>query len=41
MTLDDLFVGGGVGVVAVLSLLEIAPIKVNPWSPIARGLGPQ
>lgn len=39
MTLDDLFVGGGVGVVAALSLLEIAPIKVNPWSAIARGLG--
>lgn len=39
MILDDLFVGGGVGVVAVLSLLEIAPIKVNPWSAIARGLG--
>ena len=39
MTLDELFVGGGVGVVAVLSLLEIAPIKVNPWSAIARGLG--
>lgn len=39
MTLDDLFVGGGVGAVAVLSLLEIAPIKVNPWSAIARGLG--
>lgn len=39
MTLDDLFVGGGAGVVAVLSLLEIAPIKVNPWSTIARGLG--
>lgn len=39
MTLDDLFVGGGVGVVAVLSLLEIAPIKANPWSAIARGLG--
>lgn len=39
MTLDDLFLGGGVGAVAVLSLLEIAPIKVNPWSAIARGLG--
>lgn len=25
--------------VALLSLLEIAPIKVNPWSAIARGLG--
>lgn len=39
MTLDELFVGGGVGAVAVLSLLEIAPIKINPWSAIARGLG--
>ena len=39
MTLDDLLLGGGVGTVAVLSLLEIAPIKVNPWSAIARGLG--
>lgn len=39
MTLDEIFLGGGVGVVAVLSLLEIAPIKVNPWSAIARGLG--
>ena len=41
MTLDDLLLGGGVGAVAVLSLLEIAPIKVNPWSAIARGLGQQ
>lgn len=39
MTLDEIFLGGGVGAVAVLSLLEIAPIKVNPWSAIARGLG--
>ena len=39
MTLDDLLLGGGVGAVAVLSLLEIAPIKFNPWSAIARGLG--
>ncbi len=39
MTLDDLLLGGGVGAVAVLSLLEIAPIKLNPWSAIARGLG--
>lgn len=39
MTLDDLFVGGGVGVVAVLSLLEIAPIKLNPWSAIAKAIG--
>ena len=29
MTLDELFVGGGVGAIAVLSLLEIAPITVS------------
>ena len=39
MTLDDLFVGGGVGVVAVLSLLEIAPVKINPWRAVARAIG--
>lgn len=39
MTLDDLFVGGGVGVVAVLSLVEIAPVKINPWRAVARAIG--
>lgn len=39
MTLDDLLLGGGVGAVAVLSLLEIAPIKINPWSGLAKWLG--
>lgn len=39
MTLDDLFLGGGVGAVAVLSLLEIAPVKINPWRSVARALG--
>lgn len=39
MTLDEILLGGGVGLVAVLSLLEIAPIKVNPWRAIARGIG--
>lgn len=39
MTLDDLFLGGGVGAVAVLSLLEIAPVKINPWRAVARAIG--
>ena len=46
MTLDellraarDIFLGGGVGLVAILSLVEIAPVKINPWRAVARALG--
>lgn len=35
----DLLLGSGLGAVALLSLIEIAPIKVNPWRFIARALG--
>ena len=41
MTLNDLFSGGGaVGVLLVaLTLIEIAPIKINPWSKIGKAIG--
>lgn len=46
MTLDellrtarDIFLGGGAGLVAVLSLVEIAPVKINPWRAVARAIG--
>lgn len=46
MTLDellrtarDIFLGGGAGLVAVLSLVEIAPVKINPWRAVARVIG--
>lgn len=39
MTLDEILLGGGVGVVAILSLLEVAPIKINPWGALARWAG--
>lgn len=39
MTLDEILLGGGVGVVAILSLVEIAPVKINPWRAVARALG--
>lgn len=46
MTLDellraarDIFLGGGVGLVAILSLVEIAPVKINPWRAVARAIG--
>ena len=41
MTLNDLFSGGGaVGILLVaLTLIEIAPIKINPWSKIGKAVG--
>ena len=39
MTLDEILLGGGVGVVAILSLVEIAPVKINPWRAVARAIG--
>lgn len=46
MTLDellrtarDIFLGGGAGLVAILSLVEIAPVKINPWRAVARAIG--
>lgn len=39
MGLNEILAGGGVGLVAVLTLIQIAPIKVNPWSALARALG--
>lgn len=46
MTLDellrtarDIFLGGGAGLVAILSLVEIAPVKINPWRAVARTIG--
>ena len=38
MTLDILL-GGGLGAVALLTLIQIAPVKVDPWSAIAKALG--
>lgn len=31
--------GGGLGLVALLILIQIAPIKIDPWTAIARALG--
>ena len=35
----DLLFCGGAGLVVILSLIEITPVKVNPWQAIARALG--
>ena len=39
MTAAELLAGGGGALIAVLTLLEIAPIRIKPWAAIARALG--
>lgn len=39
MSILELFFGGGGLLLLALSLVEVAPIKVNPWSAAARWLG--
>lgn len=39
MTLSDILFGSGGAVAALLTLLEVSRIKINPWSAIAKALG--
>lgn len=39
MTLPEILLGSGGLAVALLSLVEIAPVKWNPWSALAKALG--
>lgn len=39
MNLAEILAGGGISAIALLSLVQFSPIKINPWSTIARGLG--
>lgn len=39
MSLKEIFAISGGGFVALLTLLQIAPIKINPWSWIAKCIG--
>jgi len=42
MNLSDLIIGvtgGGCGLLVLLTLVQIAPIKFNPWSVIAKKIG--
>lgn len=39
MTLKDILLGSGGGLFMLLTLLQICPIKINPWSALARALG--
>lgn len=39
MSINELVAGGGGAVLVLLTLLQIAPIEVNPWSAIATAIG--
>lgn len=39
MTLKEILAGGGVGLVLLLSLVQLSPIKFNPWTAIAKAIG--
>lgn len=38
MSLKEIFLGGGL-LVVLLTLVEFAPIKINPWSALAKAIG--
>ena len=39
MGIQELITGGGISICALLTAIQIAPIKVNPWSAIAKAFG--
>ena len=39
MNIQEFLLGGGSVLVALLSIVEITPLKVNPWSRLASWLG--
>ena len=39
MTAQDILLGGGGLLIAALSLVQIAPVKWNPWSALAKAIG--
>lgn len=39
MALKEILLSGSGGLLLLLTLIQISPIKVNPWSAIARTLG--
>lgn len=39
MELKEILMGGGGVLLVLMTLVEIAPIKVNPWSKIAKVIG--
>ena len=38
MTLQEILLGGGVGCACLLLLVQLSPLKINPWSALWKGL---
>lgn len=39
MSIQEILTGGGVSLFVLATLIQIAPVKINPWSAIAKALG--
>lgn len=39
MTIEDFLLGGGSLLLILMTLVQIAPIKINPWSALAKAIG--
>lgn len=39
MSIQEMLLGGGGALFVLLSIVEISPIKINPWSGVAKWLG--
>lgn len=39
MSLEEILLGGGGALLAAMTLIQVAPIKVNPWSAVAKAIG--
>lgn len=39
MTIKDFLLGGGGLLLILMTLVQIAPIKINPWSALAKAIG--
>lgn len=39
MSIQEIITGGGGLLIVLMTLVQIAPVKINPWSAIARAIG--
>lgn len=39
MSIQEMIGGGGLSLLAILTLVQLSPIKINPWSALARMIG--
>ena len=39
MTIQEILAGGGGLLLILMTLVQIAPVKINPWSALAKAIG--